>query len=142
MDDFDLQNYANRLQTGIENAMNETDKRSIRPIFRESYQKISNCYDNKTGTSEQIQNCVQQNSAKMQNCQTVVTNEINRFQTMVKRCLDNCADDSGGYNSSRDDPSVLAETKRCSMSCIDKMVLKIPDFQSKIEKDIYEISKR
>ena len=60
---------------------------------------------------------------------------------MIQRCFENCVDDNNTSYGTNTGPS-NGVIKKCTISCVDKNLPKITEFQSKIEQSIFSINQR
>ena len=127
-------------------SIDQVERERIRPIQRNSHLKIADCYANKNASAEEVENCANRSSIIMQQVQQIIQNEMNTFQNRVNRCAQQCSDDvndsfANKPNNASNQAAAESMMHNCAQTCVDKHIAMLKSVQSKIEKDIDQLSK-
>ena len=132
-----------KLQDAVDVMLDSIDKDRMRPLQKSTYLKMAACFDSRSATSPQIENCIHNSSAKVQMSQQIIQQEMNSFQSRLQRCMADCED------SVRDKfPNITSEQQQSQAQgqlisgmsqCVDKHISLLKSVKSKIESDIDKI---
>ncbi|CCI45810.1 unnamed protein product [Albugo candida] len=126
--------------------MEQLDVKFIRDFQKRGYLCSAQCFDDKTSSSEQIQNCVERCQFPMQQLQNVIQQELQSFQNRLQRCAMDCQDrarDSIPINEKVDHMTqsrMQKEMEACVGQCVDKQIQCIPTLQKRLEQNITQVS--
>lgn len=131
-----------KLQGAVDNMLDSIDKQRMRPIQKKAYLCSAGCFDSKTSSQQQLQNCIDQCTSPVQHSQNVIQNEMQMFQDRLKRCADECQSDANMSITPevRTNPSLMdsvqKKTMKCLSVCVDRNLSLIRTVQSRIESEI------
>lgn len=116
----------------------------LRPLQRNMYLKLAECYNSKTASSNEIQNCEHRHSAPMQVVQQVMQHEMGQLQDRLQRCSMACQDEVRDKypNVSGPNPAADAMAERCLINCADKHIAMLKSIKYNIDTKIDEVAKR
>jgi Eukaryotic protein of unknown function (DUF842) len=112
------------MQQTVSKAMDNIERNHMRPLQRNAFLCMANCFTNKHHSHEQVVNCQQNCSAPIQNAQQVVEQEIGTLQERLQRGLMQCRDaarDMVPPKAKETDPAVAAAQRAmddCAVKCI------------------------
>ncbi len=141
MDPNELQR---KLQTAVDQMLESIDKTVLRPMQKETYEKMATCFDSNTASNRQIQNCVEQSSQKVKMAEQVISNEMKQFQSRLERCSKACEDevmDRMKYGSGNQQEAE-AQMMTCAAKCVDKHLDLLKSVQSQLERDLNNIVRK
>jgi hypothetical protein len=139
MSEQDLQK---RLQTAVDNMINDFSLRRLRPMQKQAYICSAECFDNPTMNEERIQMCLNTCTGNVRNTQNAMQNEMNNFQNKLTRCVQVCQDEAndGLSGANKQNPaivnSVTANMNVCASNCVDKHISMLKSIQSNIESSL------
>jgi GTP cyclohydrolase III len=123
----------------------QLEREKLRPLQRNAYLKIAECYSSKSGSAEEVDRCANRYNNVLAQAQNVVNSQLQEFQTRLQRCANPCSDDFQVAVSSTANNHPSEATQRalvkCISQCADRSVTSIGQLQSKLENDIDTISK-
>lgn len=104
------------------------------------------CYDNKAGSQNEVEHCVQNCSAPTQRIHQFIQAEMNNFQDRISRCSQSCQDevkDKFGHseNSAATQEAATRMFVSCANSCVDKNIALLKSIQGNIEREIDSVKK-
>lgn len=105
---------------------------------------MAQCCNNSADSAQQIQNCIERASQKIQYIQRILENEMNDYQNRLSRCNMQCQDDANDKYRNADgsfsNPAAAqAMLLKCAGSCIDKHLAMLPTMRGKIEAEIDKV---
>ncbi len=137
-----------KLDGKAKSMLDEIEKIHVRPLARKSYLCAASCYDKagKTGSSDQIQHCIQTCQMPFQQAQSYINSEIQQFQDRLTRGMMQCNDEardamystSGNSNSSNNNNNNEAVAK-CFTTCVDKHIQVLDTMKSRIITQIKQL---
>ena len=131
-----------KLQDAVDAMLETLDKERIRPLQKSTYLKMAACFDSKTATAPQIENCIHNSSSKVQVSQQIIHQEMNAFQNRLQRCIAECEDTVRDkfpqLNESQRDQAQIQLMSGMS-SCVDKHIAMLKSVKAKIETDLSNI---
>ena len=132
-----------KLQDAVDVMLDSIDKERMRPMQKSTYLKMAACFDSRSATAPQIENCIHNSSAKVQVCQQIIQQEMNSFQSRLQRCMADCED------SVRDKfPNITSEQQQSQAQgqllsgmsqCVDKHISLLKSVKHKIESDMDKV---
>jgi len=134
-----------KLDGKAKSMLDEIEKVHVRPLARKSYLCAASCYDKagKTGSSDQIQNCIQTCQMPFQQAQSYVNSEIQQFQDRLTRGMMQCNDEArdamystNGSSSTNISNDAVA---KCFTSCVDKHMQLLDSMKSRIISQIKQL---
>ena len=113
---------------------------------RNSHLKIAECYNNKSASSEQVEQCAHNCTQSLQQVQAIVQNELTQFQNRIGRCTQQCQDDiNDQFRGQESNPQTHAKAEQmmlsCANTCVDKHIALLKSIQNKLERDIDMVPK-
>lgn len=124
--------------------MCQIEVEKLRPMQKNMYLKMSECYNSKSASSNEVENCVNRHSAPAQMVQQVIQHEMSQLQDRLQRCSMACQDEVRDKypNVSGSNASADAMAERCLMNCADKHIAMLKSIKYNIETKIDEVAKR
>lgn len=112
----------------------------MRPIEKNTYLNMANCYDNKSATTDDIRRCVQNCAQTTNYVNNVVQNELNQFQDRFQRATRSCEDEvRDRFGDSGDHAAMQKAMLACMSKVVDSHVKMLPNVQANIEKGIDKV---
>ena len=105
---------------------------------------MAECYNSKSASSNEIENCVNKHSQPAQMVQQVMQHEMGQLQDRLQRCSMACQDEVRDRYPSMSGPNAAADAmaEKCLIGCADKHIAMLKSIKYNIETKIDEISKR
>ena len=133
-----------KLDGKAKSMLDEIEKVHLRPLARQSYLCAASCYEKagKTGSSEQIQQCVHTCQIPFQQAQGFVNDEVQQFQDRLTRAMMQCNDearDAMMYSGTKNGDSADAEVAKCFTTCVDKHIKLLDAMKSRLVLKIKEL---
>ena len=133
-----------KLQDAVDAMLEAVDKERMRPMQKATYLKMAACFDSRTATSAQIENCMQNSSQRVQISQQIIQQEMNAFQGRLQRCMADCEDavrdkfPNLGSNQSQYDQA-QSQLLTGMSSCVDKHLALLKSVKAKIESEVDKV---
>lgn len=113
----------------------------IRPIQRDAYLKMAECYNSGTSSSESIERCAFQASQPSKYIQQIVENEMSQLNGRLQRCGMSCQDEVRDKYTTMNSDAEKA-MKNCLNSCADKHIAMLKSIKYNIESKIDEATRK
>jgi len=142
MDESKLQS---KLQESVNDSMSRIEKFHMRPLFRQAYSCMSNCYKDQQCSQDQLSRCVQNCSATSNTAQNIVQNEMNSFQNRLQRGIEQCQDELNDKITPevRANPQKLEALRQGSLGCLNQCVTRhielLKSVEGRIEHELHNI---
>lgn len=123
----------------------QVDMERIRPFSKAMYMKMSECYNSKSASTNDIQRCLSDVSAPAQAAQNVVQHELGSFQKRLERCMMDCRDevnDKYPHIDANSQSAAQAMYDKGAMKCADKHIAMMKSLKSSIDQKLDEVLKR
>ena len=130
-----FEQQAAALQRAGMDMMESVDKSRIRPLQKQTLQKMAACTD--LSTRDEINECMERSQRLMTVAQSIVDHEGQGFQERFSRCMLDCSESV----KDRDFKARDAAEKfyfSCGRGCVDKSMALVKVTQSRMEKEIDE----
>lgn len=149
----DLQAKANQLNARMEGeakvALDEIEKTLLRPIARNSYACVLQCYDDagQNGSSAQIDQCSRQCQVPYQASNQIVQQEVGNFQNRLSRAMMQCNDEASAMitpavqNDARKMRKVEDKVLYCIKKTVDDHVKQLGPMKQRIQAGIQQMKK-
>ncbi|XP_033212168.1 protein FAM136A isoform X2 [Belonocnema kinseyi] len=95
-----------RVEGEITRVVEEIDKSFLRKMQADMHRCAATCYDNESYSVHRVANCVENCGSALNNAQQYITEEIERVQNRLQRCVMDCNDrvrDKMGPSPSQND---------------------------------------
>ncbi|KAL8562745.1 hypothetical protein ACOMHN_022620 [Nucella lapillus] len=119
-----------RVREAVSTMVSCLDKDCLRNMQAEMYRCSTKCCEEKSGTLEDVQDCIERCTSKVTKAQNYVQNEIQMFQDRMQRCVMTCDDHVRpkiSYNTTEEEKvKLFAEVEACAVKCADENVKQMP----------------
>lgn len=115
-----------RLEGEAKTSIDAIEKELIRPIARQSFACVVQCYDKagKTGSSNELDQCSRQCQARYQGAHAILQQEVGSFQNRLSRAMMECNDKANDLMTpgAQNDPKQMKKIEDVAIKCISKTV--------------------
>ena len=115
-----------RLDVEIKTVIDDIDRSLVRPIARQAYVCVVQCYDKagKTGSSQHLEQCSRQCQLRHQQASAMVQDEIGNFQNRLNRATMQCNDEATDMMTPnmQNDPSKMKKVEDIVLKCLSNTV--------------------
>ncbi|KAM4039594.1 protein FAM136A [Anomaloglossus baeobatrachus] len=135
--------YQSRLQNAVDAMVKGLERENIRGMQGKMFRCSAQCCDNEKASMQQVHNCIERCHAPLAQAQSLVTNELERFQDRLGRCTMHCNDkakdslDYGGKES-----QARAQLESCVMKCAEDHMNLIPSMTKKLKDALAEADRK
>jgi 4-diphosphocytidyl-2C-methyl-D-erythritol kinase len=132
-----------KLQDAVDVMLDSIDKEKMRPLQKSTYLKMAACFESKSATAPQIENCIHNSSNKVQISQQIIQQEMNSFQSRLQRCMADCEDvvrdKFPNITSEQQQSQAQGQLLQGMSGCVDKHIALLKSVKYKIESDIDKV---
>ncbi|KAK7477072.1 hypothetical protein BaRGS_00031658 [Batillaria attramentaria] len=125
-----------RVQKAVNSMVSSLDKDSLRKLQADMYRCSTKCCEDKITSLEEVQQCIDSCSTRVNNAQNYIQSEIQMFQNRLQRCVLSCEDKIRDKISSTTNEGDMAkfrkEVEACAVKCADEHVNVIPQITKKM----------
>ncbi|KAK7111085.1 hypothetical protein V1264_014860 [Littorina saxatilis] len=125
-----------RVQKAVFTMVSSLDKEGLRKLQAEMYRCSTKCCEDNNSSLEEVQNCIDQCSTKVNRAQNFIQGEIQVYQDRLQRCVMGCEDKVRDRISSTTNQEDMAkfrkEVEACAVKCADEHVALIPGMTKKM----------
>lgn len=115
----------------------------LRPLQRNMYLKLAECYNSKTASVDDIQRCCNNQQAPVQTADRLLQNEMKQMQDRLQRCSMACQDEVNDKYPNAVQPHAQAEAlaEKCLIACADKHLAMLKSMKYNIETKLDELKR-
>ncbi|KAG8440888.1 hypothetical protein GDO86_006574 [Hymenochirus boettgeri] len=100
------------------------------------------CCENESASMQQVHNCIERCHTPLAQAQSLVTNELERFQDRLSRCTMNCNDKAkDSFDSGSKEAQVKALLDSCVSKCAEEHMNLIPSMTRKMKDALLQADK-
>ncbi|XP_028155647.1 protein FAM136A [Diabrotica virgifera virgifera] len=129
-----------RIEQEMTKLINELDLQYLRKMQADMHRCAATCCDNRDGSLEQVQKCVERCSTKIHWAQSYVQTEMDHLQNKLQRCVLDCNDDiklkMGPNPTDSEVQKFTAQFETCATKCVDSQVEYIPSLLKRMKANI------
>lgn len=133
---FKMDEAVSRVQKAVTTMISTLDKDSLRLMQAEMYRCSTKCCEDKNGTLDDVQNCIDRCTARVNKAQNYVQGEIQMFQDRLQRCVMSCDDktrDKMTFSTTEGDMAKLrSDMEKCACKCADEHIQLLPGLTKKM----------
>ncbi|PIO22445.1 hypothetical protein AB205_0185850 [Aquarana catesbeiana] len=101
------------------------------------------CCDNEAASMQNVHNCIERCHMPLAQAQSLVTNELEKFQDRLGRCTMHCNDKAkDSFDSGNKEAKVRAQLESCVMKCAEEHMNLIPSMTKKLKDALIEADKK
>ncbi|XP_055320099.1 protein FAM136A [Sitodiplosis mosellana] len=119
-----------RVEQEMTRMVDDLDRSTLRKMQGEMHLCAAKCCDDKNGSIDAVQGCIERCSAPVNRAQQYVQKELGEYQGRLQRCVMQCNDDiklEMPPNPTEDEISKYTNKfERCAVSCVDKNIELLP----------------
>ncbi|XP_018409916.1 PREDICTED: protein FAM136A [Nanorana parkeri] len=132
-----------RLQNAVDSMVKNLERENIRKMQGKMFRCSAQCCDNEPASMQVVHNCIERCHMPLAQAQSLVTNELERFQDRLSRCTLNCNDKAkDSFDSGNKEAKVRAQLEGCVMKCAEEHMNLIPSMTKKLKDSLIEADKK
>ncbi|KAI9916494.1 hypothetical protein PsorP6_017989 [Peronosclerospora sorghi] len=134
-----------KLQDAVQRMADRLDRTMLRAIQRDGYVCAANVFENTNWSSDQLAAAVERCQQPVQQLHELLQLELQKFQTRVQRCAEDCKDkaqDSLPTSANPSDAQIARAQKgmeQCVGRCVDSHVSLLPTISARIEQAVAKV---
>ncbi|XP_073478103.1 protein FAM136A [Aquarana catesbeiana] len=132
-----------RLQNGVDGMVKNLERENIRKMQGKMFRCSAKCCDNEAASMQNVHNCIERCHMPLAQAQSLVTNELEKFQDRLGRCTMHCNDKAkDSFDSGNKEAKVRAQLESCVMKCAEEHMNLIPSMTKKLKDALIEADKK
>ncbi|XP_073509695.1 protein FAM136A isoform X1 [Phyllobates terribilis] len=135
--------YQNRLQNAVDGMVKSLERENIRKMQGKMFLCSAQCCDNEKASMQQVHSCIERCHAPLAQAQSLVTNELERFQDRLGRCTMHCNDKAkDSLDSGSKESHARTQLESCVMKCAEDHMNLIPSMTKKLKDSLAETDRK
>ncbi|XP_068131026.1 protein FAM136A [Hyperolius riggenbachi] len=132
-----------RLENAVDSMVKSLEKENIRRMQGKMFRCSAQCCDNETASMQQVHGCIERCHGPLAQAQSLVTNELERFQDRLSRCTMDCSDKAKDlFDSGSKEGQVRSQLESCVMKCAEEHMNLIPSMTRKLKDALIDAEKK
>ncbi|XP_075457443.1 protein FAM136A [Ascaphus truei] len=131
-----------RLQSAVDVMVKNLERENIRKMQGKMFLCSAQCCENGGASMQQVHHCIERCHTPLAQAQSVVTNELERFQDRLARCTMHCNDKAkDAFESGNKEAQVKVQLETCVIKCVDEHMNLIPSMTRKLKDALSDADK-
>ena len=123
----------------VKKEMDSLEKDLLRGRQGDAFNCSAKCCQDKYGSAGDVQRCIENCMAPLQQAEQVIGQEMNRFQDRYYRCAKTCEDnvrDMAAGKSKQSPEELMKAMEPCFVGCVDDFIKVLPKTMKNVRKEL------
>ncbi|XP_032806547.1 protein FAM136A [Petromyzon marinus] len=117
-----------KVQDAVNGMVDKLEREHIRKMQARMFRCSAECCENSAASMSAVHHCIERCHAPLVQAQSIVTNELERFQNRLQRCAMSCSDKAkDSFDSGTKEQVVKQQLESCVRACADEHQDLIPN---------------